>query len=147
MERHLPTETLRVLLAEPSLAYRRVIREALESFRRCQVDDTPTGERAFEMALQRPYNLLILALPLSDISGLLLDRLIALAFPRVHSGSLTAPPVIFIARQEDAPAFQASQRDARHRGLLHYPPKLDALLALTSGLLPEHSPALPPHVP
>lgn len=139
MERILPSETPRVLLAEPSLPYRRVIQEALQSFHHCKVDDSPSAERAFELALQRPYHLFILAYSLPDIPGLLLDRLLARACPRVHAGSHTAPPVIFLARAEDAPAFQTAQRDARHRGPLPYPPKLDALLALTRGLLPDHA--------
>jgi hypothetical protein len=40
----------RVLLAEESLPYRRVIREALMAFRVCEIDDAPSGERAFELA-------------------------------------------------------------------------------------------------
>jgi CheY-like chemotaxis protein len=133
----------RVLLVEESLPYRRVIREALMSFRHCEVDDCQSGERAFEMALSRRYDLLILALPLPDLGGLLLDRLIAYSYPLVHRGSHTAPPVIFIARGEDSGAMQSLKRDVRLRGCLSYPPKLDALLTLTSGLLPEKRPDLP----
>lgn len=136
----------RVLLAEESLPYRRVIREALMSFRHCEVDDCPTGERAFELALSRPYQLLILALPLPDLSGQMLDRLISRAYPLAHRGSHTAPPVIFIIRTTDAADMEAMKRDVRLRGCLTYPPKLDALLALTAGLLPEKLPSLP-HVP
>lgn len=127
----------RVLLAEESLPFRRVIREALQSFRHCEVDDCPTAERAFELMLSRPYQLLILAVPLPDLSGVMLDRLIAKAYPHVHRGSHTAPPVIFLARPEDGAALAAQQRDVRLRGTLPYPPKLDALIALTSGLLPD----------
>ena len=45
-----PPAAPRVLLAEESLPYRRVIREALQAFRVCEVDVAPSGERAFEMA-------------------------------------------------------------------------------------------------
>lgn len=127
----------RVLLAEESLPYRRVIREALMSFRNCEVDDCPTGERAFELALSRPYQLLILALPLPDLRGEMLDRLISRAYPLAHRGSHTAPPVIFIMRATDAAAVEGMKRDVRLRGCLTYPLKLDALLGLTAGLLPE----------
>ena len=116
------------------------------SFRHCVVDDCPTGERAFELALSRPYQLLILALPLPDLSGQMLDRLISSAYPLAHRGSHTAPPVIFIIRATDAAEMETMKRDVRLRGCLTYPPKLDALLALTSGLLPEKLPSLP-HVP
>lgn len=141
-----PSELPYVLLAEQSLPYRSVIREALMSFRLCHVDDTPSAERAFEMALQRPYQLFIFSLPLEDMSGGLLNRLLAKAYPLAHPGCHTAPPVIFIVRPTDTLAFQELQRDARVRGSLSYPPKLDALLALTVGILPERpSPLL--HVP
>jgi CheY-like chemotaxis protein len=141
-----PQEPPYVLLAEPSLPYRSVIREALISFRHCQVDETPSGERAFELALKRPYQLFIFALPLEDLSGALLNRLLAKAYPHVHSGRHTAPPVIFIGRQTDMPEFQQLQRDARVRGCVTYPPKLDVLLGLTAGILPDR-PSPPPYVP
>lgn len=149
----------RVLLAEESLPYRRVIREALMSFRNCEVDDCSTGERAFELALSRPYQLFILALPLPDLGGQMLDRLISKAYPLAHRGSHTAPPVIFMMRATDASAVESMKRDVRLRGCLTYPPRLDALLTLTSGLLPEKTPDFgrltpsesvpfsPPHVP
>ena len=139
----LPLELSYVLLAEPSLPYRSVLREALMSFRHCHVDDTPSAERAFEMALQRPYHLFIFSLPLDDMSGGLLNRLLAKAYPLAHPGCHTAPPVIFICRPTDTLAFQQLQRDARVRGSLTYPPKLDALLAMTAGILPERASPLP----
>ncbi len=131
------TPPARVLLAEESLPYRRVIREALMSFRHCEVDDSPTAERAFELALSRPYQLLVLAVPLPDMSGVMLDRLISKAYPLTHRGSHTAPPVIFLARAEDGSALASLQRDVRLRGTLSYPPKLDTLISLTAGLLPD----------
>jgi CheY-like chemotaxis protein len=133
----------RVLVAEPSLPYRRVIREALESFHHCRVDEAPNAERAFELALQHTYPLFIIALTQPDFCGRLLDRLITHAFPRVHPDRLTSPPVIFIASPEEAPSLLGAKRDARLRGVITAPPKLDALLALTRGLLPP-APRHPP---
>lgn len=134
------------MLAEESLPYRRVIREALACFCHCEVDESSAAERAFEMSLARPYQLMILALPLPDMSGGLLDRFIARAYPLAHRGSHTAPPVIFIVRSTDAHAYEELKRSARVRGCLTYPPRLDVLLTLTAGLLPKKSP-LPPYVP
>lgn len=138
----------RVLLAEESLPFRRVIREALTAFRVCEVDDAPNGERAFEMALRREYSLFLFSLPLPDISGDMLDRLLKEAYPRVHAGAHAAPPVIFLVRPSDAMRFQELQRDVRVRGSMPLPPRLDVLLALTAKLLPERStpafPTLPP---
>ena len=143
----------RVLLAEESLPYRRVIREALMAFRVCEVDDAPSGERAFEMALRREYSLFLFSLPLPDMSGDMLDRLVSKAYPLVHPGVHAAPPVIFLIQQADALRYQELQRDVRVRGSMPLPPKLDVLLSVTATLLPERQGGLafppfssPPHV-
>ena len=146
------TLTPRVLLAEESLPFRRVIREALMAFRICEVDDAPSGERAFEMALHREYSLFLFSLPLPDLAGDMLDRLLSKAYPRVHPGVHAAPPVIYLVGPTDALRFQELQRDVRVRGSMPLPPKLDVLLALTASLLPERQGQafpvpLPPHVP
>ena len=132
----------RVLLVEESLPFRRVIREALTAFRECEVDDTPSAEHAFEMALQKEYALFIFSLPLPSISGDLLDRLLAKAYPLAHRGSHTAPPVIYLMRPQDQQSFQNIQRDARVKGRLEMPPRLDALIAMTDKILLARS-----HVP
>jgi hypothetical protein len=125
------------------MPYRRVIREALMSFRHYEVDDCPMGERAFELALSRPYQLFILALPLRDLVGQILGNLISRAHPLAHRGIHTAPTVIFITRAAEAAAMEAMKRDVWLRGCLSYPPKLDELLTITAGLLPEKQPSLP----
>lgn len=126
----------RVLIVEESLPYRRVIREALISFRHCEVDDTPNAESAFEMCLRREYALLLIALPLEPFSGTILDRLLAKAYPYAHPGTHTAPPVIYLLRPTEVSHIYDLQRDARVRGHLTIPPKLDSLLNLTQNLLP-----------
>lgn len=143
-----PTTVPRVLLAEESLPFRRVIREALMAFRVCEVDDAPSGERAFEMALRREYSLFLFSLPLPDLAGDLLDRLLSTAYPLVHAAAHAAPPVIFLVRPTDAMRVHELQRDVRMRGSMPLPPKLDVLLSLTATLLPERvNLAFPPHVP
>lgn len=146
MESSLPTVSPppRVLLAEESLPFRRVIREALTSFRQCEVDETPSAESAFELALRRPYQLFIFSVNLPDMSGILLDRLLSRAYPLAHPGSHTAPPVILMVRNEDTASHPNLTRDARVRGVMPYPPKLDLLLSLTAGLLPGSAPVIFP---
>lgn len=126
----------RVLLADENLPFRRVIREALTAFRVCEVDDAPSGERAFEMALHREYSLFLFSWRLPDMEGVMLDRLLGKAYPVAHRGAHTAPPVIFLVRPEDSMSYQSLQRDVRVRGCMPLPPKLDILLSLTSSMLP-----------
>lgn len=135
-----PAPLPRVLLVEESLPYRRVIREALTSFRHCEIDDTPGGEHAFEMALRRPYSLFVFSISLPDLAGDLLDRLLVKAYPLAHPGTHTAPPVLFLIRAGEHARFEQLKRDVRVRGALEFPPRLDKLLAMTSTLLPEKKP-------
>ncbi len=135
-----PATTPRVLIAEENLAFRRVMREALLAFRECEVDDAATAESAFELALKRPYALFLFALTLPDMRGDLLDRLVAGAYPKVHAETHAAPPVIYLLRQEDTHVWQGLSRDARVRGQVPLPPRLDLLMASTASLLPTRDP-------
>ncbi|HSI63782.1 MAG TPA: response regulator [Candidatus Saccharimonadia bacterium] len=136
----MPEITPRVLVADASLPNRRLIRELLTAFRHCEVDDAANAEHAFERALQREYALLIFAIDLPDLSGILLDRFLAKVYPKVHPEVITAPPVIFLARPEDASAFRAAQSDARVRGSVPLPLNLDALMNAAGTVLPAKDP-------
>jgi DNA-binding response OmpR family regulator len=139
----MPDDLPRVLLAEASLPYRRVLREAIMAFHHCEVDDAPSGEAAFQMALTQRYALYIFAFGLPDMSGEMLDRLLAKAVPLVHQ-TPSAPPVIYLLRAEEADHWQSLQRNARVRGSCSVPPRLDKLMPTLSQLLPLRStPALP----
>ncbi len=128
-----------MLVVDASLPNRRLIREALTAFLNCEVDDAAAAEHAFERALQREYALFVFAISLPDMSGTLLDRLLARACPRVHAGTHTAPPVIFLTRADESAAFHEISRDARVRGSVPLPLNLDALMNITSSLLPART--------
>jgi CheY-like chemotaxis protein len=132
----MPSELPRVLVADASLPNRRLIRELLTAFRSCEVDDAATAEHTFERVLQRPYALFIFAMTLPDMSGTLLDRLIARVYPLVHAGSITAPPVVYLTRNDEAVAFREVERDARVRGSVPLPLNLDALMNAAGKVLP-----------
>jgi CheY-like chemotaxis protein len=133
----MPSEPPRVLVADASLPNRRLIRELLTAFRACEVDDAATAEHTYERVLQRPYALFIFAMTLPDMSGTLLDRLIAKVYPRIHAGSITAPPVVYLVRNDEAAAFREVERDARVRGSVPLPLNLDALMNAAGKALPE----------
>ena len=128
---------LRVLLVEQSLPFRRVIREALTAFMHCEVDDASTGEHAFEMGLKRRYALYMFAYSLPDMRGDLLDRLLATASPKVHSGTIAAPPLLYLLKTDEAQHAQELARNARVRGTLFMPPRLDVLIKAATGILPS----------
>ncbi len=95
------------------------------------------------MGLRRPYSLYIFALTLPDMRGDLLDRLLAFAGPLVHENTHAAPPIIYLLRPEEATEWQTLVRNARVRGHVFIPPRLDVLLATTAGLLPERDSTFP----
>ena len=138
------SELPRVLLAEESLPYRRVIREALTAFRHCEVDDAPTGEAAFGLALQRRYAVYLFSYELPDMTGELLDRLLGMASPLVHQHTHTAPPIIYLLKPDSAAGhWQRLSRNARARGHVMLPPRLDMLMNATSTLLAPRDPTPP----
>lgn len=127
----------RVLLVEQSLPFRRVIREALTAFMHCEVDDASTGEQAFELGLQRRYALCLVAYSLPDMRGDLLDRLLAVAAPKVNPGTYSPPPLLYLLKaDENLHAQELMRSNARVRGTLLMPPRLDALIKATTGILP-----------
>lgn len=128
-----------MLVADASLPNRRLIREVLTAFLRCEVDDAAAAEHAYERALQREYALFIFAISLPDMSGTLLDRLLARVCPRLHTGTVTAPPVIFLVRSDESAAYHEVARDARVRGAVPLPLNLDTLMSLSSNLLPART--------
>ncbi len=127
----------RVLVADASLPNRRLIRELLTAFRLCEVDDASTAEHAYERVLEREYILFVFAFTLPDMSGPLLDRMIAKIYTRCHPQAQTAPPVVFLTRSEDSAAFHAIHRNARVRGAVPLPLSLDALMTATGSILPK----------
>ena len=129
----------RVLVADASLPNRRLIRELLTAFRSCEVDDAANGEHTFERVLQRPYALFIFAMTLPDMNGALLDRLIAKVYPMVHAGSITAPPVVYLVKNDEMAAFREVERDARVRGNVPLPLNLEALMNAAGKVLPAKS--------
>ena len=131
-----PSAPARVLLAEENLAYRRVMREALVAFRHCEVDDAATAEHAFELAMKRPYTLFLFALTLPDMKGDFLDRLIGKAYPRVHPDTHSAPAIVYLLRSEEVHEWQRLVRDARVRGHVLLPPRLDLLMKAVESTLP-----------
>jgi CheY-like chemotaxis protein len=129
----------RVLLVEPSLPYRRVLTEAITSFFDCEVDDALNGESGFDLALKRNYTLYMLAYQLPDMTGELLDRLLAKAVPLAQPEVHSTPPIVYLLHPEDVQQWQHLQRAARSKGHLLLPPKLDKLISVVGQILPRRA--------
>ena len=132
----MPDPVPRVLVADASLPNRRLIRELLTAFRQCEIDDAASAEHAFERAVQREYSLFLFAIALPDASGILLDRFLAMVYPKVHGNVITAPPVVCLTRSEDTAAYREVQSHARVRGAVPLPLNLDMLMNVVGAHLP-----------
>ncbi len=129
-----------VLLVHEDVSTMRLVREALESFTICDVDSSPNAVYAFERALQRPYDLFVFSLTLPEVHGELLYELISKAYQYTHTGARTAPAVIYLGEQRHANRAEELQRDARVKGVVLRPIRLERLLEKARRVLPSKDP-------
>jgi len=131
------TRRPRILVAHADPALLHLIRESLETFLPCEVRTTTSGLAAFDRVLQETYHVLLLDLHLHDLPGELLYDLISRAYPKVHPGTHTAPPVIWLGLPADHPRQDALTREARTKALLIPPLNIQRLLGMVTALLPR----------
>ena len=132
-----------VLIAHADAALLRLTRESLEALLHCRVRTTSSALTAFDRILQEPYRLLLIDLHLPDLHGELLYDLISRAYPRVHPGVLTAPPVFWLGTPSDHPRQDQLTREARTKALLLTPLNIQRLLAAAAPILGEKASATP----
>lgn len=129
-----------VLLVHEDVATMRLVRETLMNFTICEIDSSPNGEYAFEKALQRPYDLFIFSLTTPDLHGELLYGLISKAYRFIHKEARTAPAIIYLGTPADSLKVEQLQRDARVKGVLLKPIRIDRLIEKARLVLPPKNP-------
>ncbi|MFT5466097.1 MAG: DNA-binding response OmpR family regulator [Verrucomicrobiales bacterium] len=134
------SDLARVLIVHEEVSTSRLIREALEGFTLSQVDSTPNAEYAFERALQRDYALFIFSLTMPILHGELLFDLISKAYRFCHAGARSAPPIIYLGEEKHRVRIDELQRDARVRGVLLKPLRIDRVLEKARSVLPSKQP-------
>ena len=107
----------------------RLLRETLENLTPCKVDTTPNAQYAFELALQREYQLFMFGLGLPVIEGELLYSLLVKALPFCHSGDRSCPGVVYIADPVHSAQAEVLQREARVKGVLVKPLTVDRIIS------------------
>ena len=117
-----------VLVVHNDAATTRLVRESLESFCVCEVVATPNAEFAFELALRREYAFFVFGLNLPVLDGVLLYELISKAYKFAHGGSKLAPAVLYIGTEADSSRSDELLRDARVKGVLMRPIRIEKLL-------------------
>jgi DNA-binding NtrC family response regulator len=132
-------ETTRILIADDDITLGRLMREALTSRFRCEVDATPNPEYAFELALKKRYRVFVFDFSMPMIDGAMLFALIGKVYNHV-SPPLPLPPLILISGRGDEDRARELIRDVGVRAFVAKPFAMNRLLEKVREIAPEIAP-------
>ena len=132
----------RILIVDDDVALMRLMREALTSFLRCEVDTSPRPEYGFELALKKTYDLLIFDFSMPMIDGAMLFFLIGKVYENAQPPRLV-PPLLLVSGRGDEERAQELLKEPRVRGLISKPFAINRLLQKVKEAVPgiESAPA------
>ena len=125
----------RILIVDDDVGLMRVMREALTSFLRCEVDTSPTPEYGFELALKKTYDLLIFDFQMPMIDGAMLFFLIG----KVYNHSIPpriVPPLLLVSGKGEEKRAQELLKEAGVHGLIAKPFAINYLLHKVKECIP-----------
>jgi DNA-binding response OmpR family regulator len=126
----------KILIVDDDVGLMRVMREALTSFLRCEVDTSPKPEYGFELALKKSYDLLMFDFQMPMIDGAMLFFLIG----KVYNNSVPpriVPPLLLVTGKGDEKRAQELLQEAGVRGLVPKPFAINRLLEKVKECLPD----------
>ena len=125
----------KILIVDDDVALMRLMREALTSMLRCEVDTSPKPEYGFELALKKPYDLLMFDFQMPMIDGAMLFFLIG----KVYNNSVPpriVPPLLLVTGKGDEKRAQELLQEAGVRGLVPKPFAINRLIEKVKECLP-----------
>jgi len=125
----------RILVVDDDVGLMRVIREALTSFLRCEVDTSPNSEYGFELALTKTYDLLIFDFSMPMIDGAMLFFLIGRVYNHAEPPRIV-PPLLLVTGRGDESRAQELLKEAGVRGLIAKPFVINRLIEKVKECLP-----------
>jgi DNA-binding response OmpR family regulator len=129
------TAPKKILIVDDDVALMRVMREALTSMLRCEVDTSPKPEYGFELALKKTYDLMLFDFSMPMIDGAMLFLLIG----KVYNHSVPpriVPPLLLVTGKGDEKRAQELLREAGVRGLVPKPFAINRLIEKVKECLP-----------
>jgi DNA-binding NtrC family response regulator len=126
----------RILVVDDDTALSRLIREALSSRFRCEVDATPSPEYGFELALKKRYRVFVFDFSMPTIDGAMLFALIGKVYNHVNP-PLVVPPLILISGRGDEARAQELIKEAGVRGFLPKPFAMNRLMEKIIEVAPD----------
>ncbi len=117
------------------MALLRIVREALTSCLRCEVDTSPKPEYAFELALKKTYDLLIFDFSMPMIDGAMLFFLIGKAYDNMQP-LRDLPPLLLVSGRADEQRAQELLKEPGVAGLIAKPFPMNRLLEKAKECVP-----------
>jgi DNA-binding response OmpR family regulator len=125
----------KILIVDDDVALMRVMREALTSMLRVEVDTSPKPEYGFELALKKTYDLLMFDFQMPMIDGAMLFFLIG----KVYNHSVPprmVPPLLLVTGRGDEKRAQELLQEAGVRGLVPKPFAINRLIEKVKECVP-----------
>ena len=132
-------DPIKVLVAHPVSSTSRLIRETLESFTELEVETTSNFLRAFELALQKRYEMFFFGMSIGDLDGSLLYEMISKVYACGKSVRKLAPAVVFI-REKDDKISEELERDVRVKDVVSKPIRIERLLKAVESIVEVKDP-------
>ena len=129
----------KILIVDDDVGLMRVMREALTSFLRCEVDTSPKPEYGFELALKKTYDLMLFDFQMPMIDGAMLFFLIG----KVYNNSVPpriVPPLLLVTGKGDEKRAQELLQEAGVRGLVPKPFAINRLIGKVRECVPDIEP-------
>lgn len=133
-------ETPLVLVVHPVATTSRLIRETLESFTSARVETTPDPVRGLELALLHPYRVYFFAMKMPELSGPTLYEMISTAHRIGRGTAPLAPGLVLVREKEDPKLPDDLANDARIKGVVTKPIRIERLLESIKGALELRDP-------
>jgi CheY-like chemotaxis protein len=125
----------KVLMVDDDVALLRIVREALLSCLRCEVDSSPNPEYGFELALKKAYDLFIFDFSMPMIDGAMLFFLIGKVYENATPPRVV-PPLLLISGKADEKRAQELLREPGVRGLIAKPFSVNRLIEKAKECVP-----------
>jgi two-component system, chemotaxis family, chemotaxis protein CheY len=122
-----PGQPAAILMVDDDVALLRVVKEALTSQLRCEVDTSPRPDYGFELALRRRYDLFIFDFQMPMIDGAMLFFLIGKVYNYMQPPRIV-PPLLLVSGKADEQRAQELLREPGVRGLVAKPFSVNRLL-------------------
>src|SRR5882762_6814012 len=129
-------EPKKILMVDDDVALLRIVREALTSCLRCEVDTSPKPEYGFELALKKTYDLFIFDFSMPMIDGAMLFFLIGKVYNNVEPPR-TVPPLLLVSGKAEEARAQELLKEPGVAGLIAKPFAMNRLLEKIKECVPE----------